>query len=69
MDTKKFKLSLDRGIKNDPFYVKSVKKLVVEQATDVQVPWDLIVPVSAATWMPGLLLLVVHTISILKLVE
>ena len=46
MDTRQVKLSHDRGIKNDHFYVMSVPKLIVDQAIDVQAHWDLIVPVS-----------------------
>ena len=68
MDIRQVTLSHhDLGIENDHFYVISVPKLVVDQVTDVQVHWNLIVPVSAATWMPGPLLLMVHMISILKL--
>ena len=65
VDTRQVKVSYDRGIENNQLCVMSVPKLVVDQASEVQVCWDLILPVSmAATWMPGLLLLVVHTISI-----
>ena len=69
MDTRQVKLSHDCGIENDQFNVMSVTTLVVDQETDIQVRWDPIAPVSAAKRMHGLLLLMVHTISISKLPE